>query len=127
MRYKNSGRTTKTFYGITFRPGDIKDVPGYINTSSFIPVPVVENSSTNKTNDFVDTSAEVEPANLVAKVDKKEAKKVDDTKSSSYTKSNQLNKQTTNDVKQEDKKSESKSDNKKQDESKDDESKDKNK
>ena len=28
----------KTFYGVTFNPGDVHDVPGYINDSKFIRV-----------------------------------------------------------------------------------------
>lgn len=31
ITYKNIGQSTKTFYGVTFKPGDIKEVPGYIN------------------------------------------------------------------------------------------------
>lgn len=36
MIYKNLSRTTKTFYGITFKPGESHDVPGYINCSKFV-------------------------------------------------------------------------------------------
>lgn len=36
MFYKNMSIATKTFYGITFKPGEIKEVPGYINDKSFI-------------------------------------------------------------------------------------------
>jgi hypothetical protein len=32
ITYKNIGCSTKTFYGVTFNPGDIKEVPGYINS-----------------------------------------------------------------------------------------------
>ena len=35
MFYKNISIATKTFYGVTFKPGDIKDVPGYINDKGF--------------------------------------------------------------------------------------------
>lgn len=38
MIYKNNSITTKTFYGITFKPGDIKFVPGYINNKGFIQI-----------------------------------------------------------------------------------------
>ena len=31
ITYKNIGQSTKTFYGVTFKPGDVKEVPGYIN------------------------------------------------------------------------------------------------
>lgn len=35
MKYKNLGRTTRTFYGVQFKPGEVKDVPGYINAPRF--------------------------------------------------------------------------------------------
>ena len=31
IKYKNISCSTKTFYGITFNPGDVKEVPGYVN------------------------------------------------------------------------------------------------
>lgn len=45
MFYKNISNATKTFYGITFKPGDIKEVPGYINTGDFIAVAPPEKPS----------------------------------------------------------------------------------
>lgn len=36
MLYKNTSFATKTFYGVEFKHGDIKEVPGYINDSKFI-------------------------------------------------------------------------------------------
>ena len=38
MLYKNVSNTTKTFHGVTIKPGEIKDVPGYINNRGFIQV-----------------------------------------------------------------------------------------
>ena len=38
MIYKNLSRATKTFYGVTFRPGDVHEVPGYINDPKFVKV-----------------------------------------------------------------------------------------
>lgn len=38
--YKNTSRTTKTFHGVTFKPGETHPVSGYINDSSFVRVPV---------------------------------------------------------------------------------------
>lgn len=43
MKYKNISYTEATYYGVTFNPGEIKDVPGYINNPHFIRV---ENAST---------------------------------------------------------------------------------
>lgn len=39
MKYKNIGMTSKTFYGITFKPKEVKEVPGYINDPKFIRMP----------------------------------------------------------------------------------------
>jgi len=36
MFYKNIGNFPKTFHGITFNPGDIKESPHYINDISMI-------------------------------------------------------------------------------------------
>ena len=38
MLYKNTSVTVKTFYGIEFKPGDVHDVPGYINSPNMIRV-----------------------------------------------------------------------------------------
>lgn len=38
MFYKNLSNSVKTFYGITFKPGDIKEVPGFINNKYMIVV-----------------------------------------------------------------------------------------
>ena len=39
MIYKNLSRATKTFYGVTFKPGEIHEVPGYINCTKFVRCP----------------------------------------------------------------------------------------
>lgn len=36
--YKNCSYTTKTFYGVKFRPGEVHQVPGFINNIYFIQV-----------------------------------------------------------------------------------------
>jgi len=36
--YKNLSNAVKTFYGVTFLPGDVKSVPGYIDNLKFIRV-----------------------------------------------------------------------------------------
>ena len=36
MIYKNLSFTTKTFYGVTFKPGEEHEVPGYINHPKFL-------------------------------------------------------------------------------------------
>lgn len=36
MVYKNTSYITKKFYGIEFKPGDVKEVTGYINDPKMI-------------------------------------------------------------------------------------------
>ena len=43
--YKNTSRMTKTFHGVTFRPGETHSVTGYINDPEFIRV---NNAATDK-------------------------------------------------------------------------------
>lgn len=40
--YKNLSKAVKTFYGVTFLPGEVKSVSGYINDKHFIKVTVPE-------------------------------------------------------------------------------------
>lgn len=35
MFYRNTSDVKKTFHGITFKPGEVKDSPGYINDPKF--------------------------------------------------------------------------------------------
>lgn len=44
-RYKNLSLATKTFYGVTFKPGEEKDVPGFINDLKFVRVPNLSKKS----------------------------------------------------------------------------------
>lgn len=37
--YKNTSYASNTFYGVTFKPGETKEVPGPINCPKYIPVP----------------------------------------------------------------------------------------
>ncbi len=38
MFYKNFSNATFTFYGVTFKPGEIKEVEGYINHPKFVRI-----------------------------------------------------------------------------------------
>ena len=38
LKYKNISTTKKTFYGVSFIPGDVKEVPGYINAAGMVRV-----------------------------------------------------------------------------------------
>ena len=44
MKYKNCGKLPRVVYGIKFNPGDVKEVPGYINIKSFVRVFDAENN-----------------------------------------------------------------------------------
>lgn len=67
MLYKNISSVTKTFYGVVFKPGAIKEVPGYINDPKFVvqkeaPKQVNKSSrrSSNSKRDETDASGVVE-------------------------------------------------------------------
>lgn len=64
MYYKNVSYSEKTFYGVTFKPGEIKQVPGYINDLHMIKVPE-EIAKTVNTSDS-------QVANSTKKYEKKE-------------------------------------------------------
>ncbi|MCM1286649.1 MAG: hypothetical protein NC227_10915 [Bacteroides sp.] len=63
MIYKNLSNATKTFYGVTFKPGEECEVPGYVNDPKFIrlkeftqkPVEIPE---------FVEQSAEIQTVSI---------------------------------------------------------------
>ena len=38
MKYKNCGFITKTFYNISINPGEVKDFPGFVNSTNIIRV-----------------------------------------------------------------------------------------
>ena len=38
IQYKNISYSAKTFYGVEFAPGEVKSVPGYINSPSMVRV-----------------------------------------------------------------------------------------
>lgn len=48
MIYKNTTDTAKTFYSVTFQPGEEHDVPGYINYDGFVPVTETDSSDGGK-------------------------------------------------------------------------------
>lgn len=72
FRYKNLSLATKTFYGVTFKPGEEHDVPGYINVSKFIRV---DNKEVSK--------KPASPASTIKKDEKKLDNKKLDVKSES--------------------------------------------
>lgn len=48
IKYKNISGHTLVFYGVTFNPNDIKEVPGYINHLKMIRVKETSVASTPK-------------------------------------------------------------------------------
>jgi len=66
MIYKNISACKKTFYGVVFNPGDIKEVPGYINDRQMIVESSLPdkkeakeiNASTKKSNSVKSNTAE---------------------------------------------------------------------
>lgn len=48
MLYKNISYSVKTFYGVEFKPGETKEVPGYINHLKMIVVNKLPNEASNK-------------------------------------------------------------------------------
>lgn len=46
VKYKNISFSAKTFYGVMFNPGEIKSVPGYINSPSMVRI--IEGKSKDK-------------------------------------------------------------------------------
>ena len=48
MRYVNNGYTTKTFYGVEFKPGDEKEVPGYINSDGMFRTDIFDSSKADE-------------------------------------------------------------------------------
>ena len=76
MVYKNISSATKIYYGVTFKPGDVKTVPGYVNDRHMIPsaLPVDKTSvkvvkSTTKKAD-PDNDVKAEETQLTNKEDK---------------------------------------------------------
>ena len=54
MIYKNCSGATRTFYGVTFGPGEIHAVPGAINAPRFVQLREFPETA-------IDTKAEVKP------------------------------------------------------------------
>ena len=69
LLYKNTSNAVKTFHGVTFQPGDIKEVSGYINDIHFIRV----NSIPQEPPKSVDSADK--PAQKSAKSSTKQEKK----------------------------------------------------
>ena len=81
MFYKNLAYSEKTFYGITFKPGEVKEVPGFINDQYVIAVDAPKS-----------TPKVAEPELTEPAVPKKEEKKSEQKKNSEdLTKEKKIN------------------------------------
>ena len=88
MLYKNISCSVKTFYGVTFKPGEVKEVPGYINDTKMVVVDASElkraikqpNTPSEKPKKMTSEKSSVTPE---VKSEEKLPEKNDDNKSSS--------------------------------------------
>lgn len=93
MYYKNNSTGTKTYHGVTFKPGEIHQVNGYINNIKFeqVDAPVVERKLTPK------VETKLKPNNLTLNKSTKSApvdnKKADTDKSAKDTTKKEDNKE----------------------------------
>jgi len=76
IRYKNSSNIPLTFYGVTFNPNEIKEVPGFINHIKMIRVKEVP-------------STPIKPRAIITKPKQEEPKPVEVKKKRTYTKRKQ--------------------------------------
>lgn len=73
MFYKNISYSEKTFYGVTFKPGEVAEVPGYINNLHMIVAPAPTKKPTSAS------------SNTTAVTSKKESKKSETSNSEPVT------------------------------------------
>lgn len=59
IQYKNISFSAKTFYGVRFEPGEIKSVPGYINSRGMVRILDSESKSKSDKPRFSDDPTRV--------------------------------------------------------------------
>ena len=74
MLYKNTSPIQKTFRGVTFEPGEIKEVPGYINSRGFVPVDKMPQEPPKRVEPKKQTASKPESSKEVKQESKKEKK-----------------------------------------------------
>lgn len=72
MLYKNISQTPKTFHGVTINPGEIKNVPGYINHRGFIRVSEMPQEPPKRVESKKQTAPKQESSKQESKNNKKE-------------------------------------------------------
>lgn len=78
--YRNLSRTTKTFYGVEFHPGEICIVPGAINDARFVEVAVPKHPGSTEVSEEVAHTEHIESVSVSNKPNRGRPKKVDSTK-----------------------------------------------
>ena len=73
MIYKNCSNVSKIYHGVTFKPGDIKEVKSYINDKTFILCKCIPNkkSESNKPVSTTDNSSKKDAGQISNKVEVK--------------------------------------------------------
>lgn len=73
ITYKNISYSAKTFYGVKFEPGEVKSVPGFINSSSMIRVDTPKSNPISNKINFLDVPTQ--PSNRGRKKKSNESEK----------------------------------------------------
>ena len=76
MKYKNYGLVEQEFYGVTFKPGETHEVPGFIAAKNFVAVYDVDQPK-RKVGRPAKTSTESTPATQDTATEKTDSEKTD--------------------------------------------------
>lgn len=98
IRYRNLSVVSKSYYGVTFRPGEVKEVPGYIHSRYFEVV--TDTKEESKTSESTKSSKKKQvpqsKINNDFKVSTPENTSVDDTVDTSEETTTQVKEEPTN-------------------------------
>ena len=75
--YKNISSTAKTFHGVTFQPGEVKEVPKAINHSKFIRLTTVPKEPPKRTESAEKSQVDVDKEQKASKQKKMDPPKSD--------------------------------------------------
>lgn len=98
IRYRNLSVVSKSYYGVTFRPGEVKEVPGYIHSRYFEVV--TDTKEESKTSESTKSSKKKQvpqsKINKDFKISTSENTSVDDTVDTSEETTTQVKEEPTN-------------------------------
>ena len=98
IRYRNLSVVSKSYYGVTFRPGEVKEVPGYIHSRYFEVV--ADTKEESKTSESTKSSKKKQvpqsKINNDFKISTSENTSVDDTVDTSEETTTQVKEEPTN-------------------------------